>query len=67
MTEFPEQTLEPVHGSACLDSHAYRSVKIAVERLGLAALVIQAPLEKQLSGGFFRRGNFLIACMKITP
>jgi len=66
VTEFREQTLEPVKESGGLDSHAYRSVKIAVERLGLAALVIQAPLEKQLSGGFFRHGNLLIACMKIA-
>jgi len=66
MTEFCEQTLEPVNGSGGLDSHAYRSVKIAVERPGLAALVIQAPLEKQLSGGFFRHGNLLIAGMKIA-
>jgi len=31
-----------------------------------AALVIPATLEKQLSGGFFRHGNLLIAGMKIA-
>jgi len=41
-------------------------VKIAVERVGFAALVIQAPFEKHVSSGFFGHGDLLIACVKIA-
>jgi len=37
--------------SGGFDAYAYRCVKIAVERVGFAALVIQAPFEKHVSSG----------------
>ena len=64
--EFREQTLEPVNGSGGFHPHEYRLVKTAVERLGLAALVVEAALDKQLAGLFSGHGNLLIAFVKIA-
>src|SRR2546427_212883 len=69
VTEFREQTLEPVNGPRGFDAHKNRFVRtlqVPVERVGFAALVIQSPFEKQLSGSFPGHGNLLIACMEIT-
>src|SRR6266849_6539392 len=69
VTELREQTLEPVNGPGGFDPYAYRflqTLQTPVERLGLAALVVQAALDKQLAGLFSGHGNLLIACMKIA-
>src|SRR5260370_4214582 len=66
VTQFREQTLEPVNGSGGFDAYAHGYREIAVERVGFAALVIQTPLEKQLPGGVLGHGNLLIACVKIA-
>ncbi len=45
VTELREQTLEPVNGPGGFDPYAYRflqTLQTPVERLGLAALVVQA-------------------------
>ena len=55
VTEFREQMLEPMNGAGRFDPYAYRFVCILqtpVERLGFAALVVQAPLDEQLSSLF---------------
>jgi hypothetical protein len=52
VTELREQPLEPGNRPGGLDPHAHRNREITVERLGLAAPVVQPPIEKQLSSGF---------------
>jgi hypothetical protein len=47
------------------DPHAHRALQIAIERLGLSALVIQLSLG-QLPSGFIHHRNLLIARVKIT-
>src|SRR5260370_15982316 len=66
MTEFREQTLEPVNRASGFDAHVHRFLQTAVERMSSAALVVQSPLEKQLTGLVVGHGNLLIACVKIT-
>jgi hypothetical protein len=49
VTELRQQTLEPVHRAGRFDAHANRflgTLQTPVERVGLAALVIQAPFHK---------------------
>src|SRR2546426_3756763 len=66
VTEFREQALEPMNRTSGFDAYTNRLLQTAVERMSFAAFVVQSPLEKQLSRGFFRHGNLLIACVKIT-
>jgi len=69
VTEFREQALEPVNGTRGFDTHKNRfgrTLQTPVERVGLAAFVIQAPLEKRVRSTFPSHGDLLIACMKIT-
>src|SRR5260370_10943603 len=69
VTEFREQTLEPVNGTSSFDSHAHRfarTLQTPVKCVSLAALVIQSPLEKQLGSSFPGHGILLLTAMKIT-
>ena len=43
-----------------------RALQAPVERMGLAALVIESPRDKQFGGLFSGHGNLLIAGMRIT-
>jgi hypothetical protein len=44
VAQLRQQALEPANRPGGFDPHAHRPLQIPVERLGLAALVIQAPL-----------------------
>ena len=48
-----------------LNPHADRLRQTTIERAGLAALVVQPPLD-QLPGGFVHHGDLLIARVKIA-
>src|SRR5712664_1831848 len=47
VTEFRDQTLEPVNRASGFDAYAHRSLQIPVEGVGFAAFMVQPPLEKQ--------------------
>jgi hypothetical protein len=49
VTEFREQTLEPVNRASGFDAHEHRSLQIPVEGEGFAALVVQSPFDEQLA------------------
>ena len=69
VTEFREQTLEPMNRAGRFDAHAYRfwrTLQAPVERVRFAALVVQSPLDEQFGSLFSGHGNLLIACMEIT-
>src|SRR5487761_896953 len=69
VTEFREQTLEPVNRAGSFDAHAHRflrTLQAPVERVSFAAFVVQSALHKHLCGFFSGHGNLLIACMEIT-
>jgi hypothetical protein len=51
VAEIREQTLEPVNRAGRFDAHAHRflrTLQAPVERLSLATLVVQSPLDEQL-------------------
>ena len=66
VTEFREQSLEPVHRTGGFDAHAHGLLQTSVERFGLSTFVVQASFEEQLARGVLGHGNLLIARMKIT-
>src|SRR5260370_16266208 len=49
MTEFREQTLEPVNRASGFDAHVHRFLQTALERMSFAALLLQPPLYNQLT------------------
>jgi hypothetical protein len=69
VAELREQTLEPMNRAGRFDTYAYRfrrTLQAPVERLRLAAFVVQSALHQQFCGFFSGHGNLLIACVKIT-
>src|SRR6202011_4725425 len=65
MTQFAQQTFEPLKGASGFDSKPDRLAQAAVEGVRLSTFVVESSLD-EFAGGFVHHGDLLIACMKIA-